>query len=64
MLLEFTGDVHELVVDFRHRLDQIFDLVRIADSSHHIFTLGIEQVFSHHLLLAGGRIAGKSYARP
>ncbi len=38
--------------------------VGITNACHHIFTLGIEQIFTHHFLFAGGWVAGERHACP
>jgi hypothetical protein len=43
-------------------LTELLDRVGIADAGHNIFALGIEQVLAHHLLIAGGRVAGEGHA--
>ncbi len=50
------------MIDFRHVVDQFLDLLGVADTRHNIFTLGIHQVFTHHFLIAGGRVAGEGHA--
>ena len=57
MLFEFGGDAHELLVSRRHLVDEVFDLVSVADTSHHIFALGVDEVLAHHLVIASGRVA-------
>ncbi len=63
MLFQLGGDVHELVVDFGHLGTEMLDRVGIADTGHHIFTLGIQQVLAHHFLFTSGGVAGKGHAR-
>ncbi len=64
MLLKFAGDLHEFLVGFGHFLPKVFNRLGIPDTCHHIFPLGIDEVFAHHLLVARGRVAGERYTRP
>ena len=62
VFLQFRGNVHELAIGFGHLRHKMFNWVRVADTGHDIFALGIEQVFAHHLLFTSGWVAGKGYA--
>ncbi len=62
MFFQFGGDVHELVVDLRHLLDQVFDWFGIADAGHHVLALGVEQVITIHFSLTGGWVASEGHA--
>ena len=54
--------IYELVVDLGHFLMQLADGGGGADAGHHVFALGVDQVFAHQLLLAGGGVAGEGHA--
>ena len=51
--LQLVGDVSELLVGLRHLLCQMVDGKGGAYAGHHVFTLGIHQVFAVELVLPG-----------
>ena len=64
MLLQPAGDLHELLVGFRHLLGEILNRLGIPDACDHILPLGVDEIFAHHLLIAGGGVAGERHAGP
>ena len=73
VLFQLFSNSHEFSKDFRHLLFQGIrwvvsmrhsslhgELRRSSNSSHHIFTLSIQQVFSVEMVISIGRIPGES----
>jgi len=60
MFFQVLGNLHKLLVSLRKSLTHFFDGIRVTNSSNHIFSLGIQQVFTVHFFLASGGIACKS----
>ena len=61
MLLEFGAHLLQLLVGVRHDSLHFGQLQRRADSRHHILALGVHQKFPEENLLAGRRVARKTY---
>ncbi len=62
MVLQFVGDLHELLEALRQILFQFGNRLGCTDSGYHIFPLCVDQVLAVDTLCAGGRIPGKSNA--
>ena len=62
MLLKTGCDLDELFIAFRKILFQTSDRLRGPDSGNHVFTLGVDQIFSINSLCACGRISCKCHA--
>ena len=62
MVFQLVADRNELIVNFRHNLFQLCDLLRSADTCNHVLALCVHQELTHQLLLAGSRVTGKCYA--
>ncbi len=62
MRLQAVVQLHQLAVDLRHLLFHFRDRLGRANACHHIFALGIDQVFAVDHVLAGAGIAGESHA--
>ena len=74
VLLEPLLDVEELLVELRHELFErgqmlalvvlgvLVDRRRRADAGHHVFALGVDQVFAVELVLAVAGVAGEGHA--
>ena len=63
MFLKFAGDVLKFLVHLGHIIVQFINGVSIADAGNHIFTLGVEQIFSPEFVFSGGGVSRKSNSR-
>ncbi len=61
VLLEPGEDGQQLGVDLRELALQRRERLRVADTGHHIFALGVDQVVAVLALLAGGGVAGEAH---
>ena len=62
MVFQLIGDRHEFTVALRQILRQLGDGLRRTHACHHVFALGIDQIFTENTLRACGRITGKGNA--
>ena len=62
MILQFIGDLHELLEAIRQILFQFGNRLGCTDTCYHVFALGIDQVFAVNTLRTRRRISGKSNA--
>ena len=62
MVLQALSDLRELLVHFGHFLFQLGDRAGRTDAGHHVFALGVDEVFAEQRLLARGRVARESHA--
>ena len=62
MILQFIGDLHELLEAIRQILFQFGNRLGCTDACYHVFALGIDQVFAVNTLRTRRRISGKSNA--
>ncbi len=62
VIFQGLGDLHELVIHFRHLLMQLRDGLRRTDASHNVLALCVQQVLAVQLLLAGGGVTGEGNA--
>ena len=60
---EGVGVGLKLAVDLGQRLAQRADLLRRADAGHHVFALGVKQVFTEEHRVAVVGVAGEGHAR-
>ena len=63
VLLQAAGDLAELAIDVGHALLERGDGLGRAHARHHVFTLGVLEVFAVEMILAGGGIAREAHAR-
>ena len=59
MVFKFMADTNKLVINIRHNLLQMRNLLWCTDTGHNIFTLGIQKEFTHKTILTGCRVTGK-----
>ncbi len=63
VLFELVADIVELLVNGRHILLKLGDLLRRPDAGDHVLTLCVDQVFTVKCLFAGRRVAREGDAR-
>ncbi len=62
VIFQGLGDLHELVIHFRHLLMQLRDGLRSTDASHNVLALSVQQVLAIQLLFASGGVTGEGNA--
>ena len=60
MVFEFVAHRHQLFVRRGHLPGQIGNRMRRAHACHHVFALGVDQIFPIENFFAAGRIARES----
>ena len=59
MIFQSLGDGNELIVNLRHHVLELIDLVRSTDAGDNVFALCVQEELTHQMLLARSRISGK-----
>ncbi len=62
VLLQLLAQLLDLLRHLRHLFGEAVDGLGGADARHHVLALGVDQVFTVELVLAGGGVAGEGHA--
>ena len=63
MALQLLANLLQFSVCVRHFISELSDRLRCADTSHNVFTLGVDEVLTVEHLFTIGRVTRESHTR-